>query len=75
MADVEINKQTHSFVSQPQVREKLRAMNRQHRFNRLQFDDHGILDKQIDSLRPAERAAFVEDGNPFLNDQLEAPVR
>jgi len=60
---VEVDQKSQRACSQFQVRQQLRFVHWKHRRDRFHFDDHAILDYQVDPVSRVESRAFVDDRN------------
>lgn len=57
--DIEIQQETQPPFCESKIRQNLRSMNGQHRFDRFYFDDHLIIHKQINAISDIEMYAFI----------------
>src|ERR1700687_3570745 len=65
--DMKIQQITEPEASEPKVTEKLTAMDRKDRLDRLEFDNHPIADEQVDAIAIVDRQIFVTDRDHDLS--------
>ena len=62
MGDIEIDQETDSLAAQSQIREQLRLVNGQDRFDGLDFNDHCVFNEDVDPITEVDRDAIVFKG-------------
>lgn len=63
---IEVDQQAQSFVGQPQIGKKLLFVNRREDFDRLDLDDHPILDNQIRAEPDVDPNRSLDHGDWLL---------
>ncbi len=66
VSHVEIDQQANSDAAEPHVREKLSLMHRMNGVNAFHFDDHQVLDDQIDPVPKLDLLSIENHGQPDL---------
>ena len=72
-SDVEVDEKPNALVTQFEVGEQLRFVNRQDCFNRFYFDDHFAFDEEVDTVTEFNNDAVVFDWKWFFG--LERHVK
>jgi hypothetical protein len=70
--NVKIQEKAQLVTTQPQIREQLSAMDRQHSFHALDLDNKTPFDDEIDAVRGVELNTLVHDGQPDFLFEMEA---
>ncbi len=71
---VEVDQQAKSFVGQPQVGEQLLSVNRCEDLNRLDLDDHLILDDQVGPEPDVNPNRSIDHRDWLLSDRPESTL-
>ena len=66
MRNIEVYKQTERFATELKVRKNLRLMYRRDGIDRLQFNNHEILDEKIDAIAEVQLHVVMKDRQASL---------
>ena len=72
---MEVNHESDGQVGEPQIRQRLRKMDRQHSVDRLHFDDDGTLHQQIEAIHAIQRDSLVDQWDTLLSEKPNPAVR
>jgi len=71
---IEIYEQSNGTVRQFQVRQKLRLMNSLQFLHGLQFDNHFVLNQQINPIAAIQMHSTIFDGQSFLSFDFQTSL-